>query len=68
MAPTPSPASILAFLVKVFGLSLGLSLLIKYGGPLLPLPATSGVALAMVLALPLTMTAVLSWQRWRQRP
>lgn len=41
------------FLLKLLGLSLLLSVGIKYGGPFLPIPATSGVALGVVLGVPL---------------
>lgn len=53
------------FLSKVFGLSLGLSLLIKYGGPSLALPPHNGVALAIVLSVPLAMGGFLLWQQGR---
>ena len=56
------------FLLKVFGISLGLSLLIKYGGPFLALPAQDSVALAIVLSLPLGMGGFLLWQQRRSTP
>jgi hypothetical protein len=51
------------FLLQLFGVSLGLSLIIKYGGPGLPLPGTSGVALAIVLSVPLGMAGFLAWKQ-----
>lgn len=52
-------------LLKVSILSLALSCVIKYGGPLLGLPATSSVALAGVVT-PVLVMAVLLGGRWYQ--
>lgn len=61
----PPSTTLGPFLLKVFGVSLGLSLLIKYGGPFLALPPRDGIALAIVLSLPLAMAVFLLWQRGR---
>lgn len=57
-----SVAQSVQLLAKVLGLSLGLSLLIKYVGPFIPIPATSGVALALVLLPCIMMMGLLGWR------
>ena len=57
----------LSFLLKLFLVSKLLSLAIKYGGPYLPIPATSLAAGLIVLSVPVAMTALLSWQWLRAR-
>lgn len=52
------------FLLKVLLLSLGISLLIKYGGPHLAIPGSNAIALFAVL-LPASVLAVLLG--WRSR-
>ena len=54
----------LRFLVKLFAASIGLATAIKYGGPLLPLPDSSPVALIIVLLPPVTLGF---WMAWRLR-
>lgn len=57
----------LNFLLKVFGLSALLSVAIKYGGPLLNIPATNAGA-TLAVCLPSTVLAiVLGWRWQRQR-
>lgn len=51
-------------LLKILALSAAISLLIRYIVPLLNLPATSTVALVLVLAPPLIVGAVLGWRNW----
>lgn len=53
-----------AVLLKILALSTGLSLGIRYGVPLLNLPATSMVALSLVLVPPLLLGAILGWRNW----
>lgn len=54
------------FMLKVLGLSLGLSWLIKYGGPYLPVTGTDAIALVAVLLPSILMAIALGW-RWQQR-
>ncbi|MEB3231963.1 MAG: hypothetical protein VKJ64_13210 [Leptolyngbyaceae bacterium] len=49
---------------KVMGLSLAISLAIKYLAPFLPIPATDGTALTLVLLPTIVMAGLLGW-RWR---
>ena len=49
-------------LAKVVLLSLGISLAIKYVGPFIPIPATSGVALTLVLLPCIIMMGLLGWR------
>lgn len=63
------PSDTLIFLLKVFGFSALISAAIRYGGPFLPLPATdspatNGIALAIVLSLPVGVLGLLLWQRY----
>jgi len=58
----------LGFLAKLLLASAAISAVIKFAGPLLPLPEAdvgNGVALAIVLALPIAMglLLLLRWQR-----
>lgn len=55
-----------SFLSKIVIASTLLSLAIKFGGPYLPIPATSLAAGLMIMSVPLAMTAFLSW-RWLRR-
>ncbi|WP_162182991.1 hypothetical protein [Neosynechococcus sphagnicola] len=55
----------LSFLNKVLLLSVLLSLLIKYGGKLLPLNATSTTAAIAVVVPTLIMAAILGWRARR---
>jgi hypothetical protein len=54
-------------LLKILALSAALSLFIRYVVPLLNLPATSAVALVLVLAPPLMIGAILGWRNWSSR-
>lgn len=49
-------------LIKVLLLSIAISLAIKYLGPMLELPTSSAIALAMVLIPPLMMGGLLLWR------
>lgn len=51
--------------IKVLLASVALSCAIKYGGPLLGVPATGAAALAIVLAPAATVAAVLAWRSQR---
>ncbi|MFE1745949.1 hypothetical protein [Coleofasciculus sp. H7-2] len=53
------------FILKVLVISAALSILIKYGGPYLSIPATPALVL-MVVFLPTLIMAVSFWQRSRQ--
>jgi hypothetical protein len=50
------------FVGKVLGLSLGLAIAFKTLAPRLPIPATDGVSLAIVLTPALGLGAVLLWR------
>ena len=50
------------FILKILLLSTGLSILIKYGGPLIPIRPTTSLALMIVLLPSLIMGLVLGWQ------
>ena len=57
----------LSFILKVVLGSALISLAIKYLGPQLAVPATSAVAIAIVLAPPIIMAALLGWRLQRDR-
>lgn len=50
------------FITKVFFFSAGLSVLIKYGGPLLPISPTTASAIIGVFLLPVVLVFVLGWR------
>ena len=50
------------FLLKVLILSVGLSLLIKYGGPTLSIPGTPVIVLTFVFVPTLTVAIALWWR------
>lgn len=50
------------FLLKVLAISAGIAVLIKYYGPSLAIPATSSVALAIVLLPTVLMAIALTWR------
>ena len=52
----------LGFIGKVLLFSAGLSVLIKYGGPLLQIAPTTASALIGVLLLPLMLVFALGWR------
>jgi hypothetical protein len=56
----------IGLVIKVFALSLVLSIAIKYGGAALPIPATATSALLGVWLPALLMALVLAW-RWQQK-
>lgn len=58
----------LAFITKVMLLSAGGALLIKLGGPLLPVAGTSTVALGIVLLPSLILAGVLGWRALKVSP
>ena len=51
------------FVVKLFSLSGLIALAIKYLLPMLNLPATTAVALGLVLTPPLVMAGLLAWRQ-----
>lgn len=53
-----------SFLLKILGVSLGLSLAIKYGGPFVPISGTMATVLIAVLAPALLVAIALGW-RWQ---
>lgn len=50
------------FILKVFGLSIAIALLIKQIAPLLNVPPTAGISLLLVLSPTVVMAGVLAWQ------
>lgn len=54
------------FILKVLVISTGLSILIKYGGPILSIPATPNNALTLVF-VPTLMVALALWLRTLQK-
>ncbi|NJN29105.1 MAG: hypothetical protein HC824_00485 [Synechococcales cyanobacterium RM1_1_8] len=61
-APNQAPnqaRTTLSFLAKLLVISGAISYGLKFGGPLLSIPATTGVALGIVLLPPLGMALVL---------
>jgi len=54
------------FILKVLLISAGLSILIKYGGPILSIPATPTNALLLVL-VPTLLVAIALWLRTLQQ-
>ena len=55
-----------AFILKVLLISAGLSILIKYAGPILSIPATPTNALLLVL-VPTLLVAIALWLRTLQQ-
>jgi hypothetical protein len=55
------------FLLKVLILSAGVSVLIKYGGPILAVAATSLNALIAVVTPSLILAIALVWRAWKYR-
>ncbi len=53
------------FILKVFILSAGVSVLIKYGSPSLPVTATSVNVLIAVLTPTLVLAIALLWRAWK---
>jgi hypothetical protein len=58
----------LGFVTKVMGLSAVGALLIKLGGPLLPVTGTSTVALGIVLSPSLILAGILGWRALKVSP
>ncbi len=54
-----------SFIVKILLLSGGLSIAIKYGGPYLAIPATTGVVLSLIFLPSLLLALLLGWRAWR---
>ncbi|MBF2002957.1 MAG: hypothetical protein IGS50_07585 [Synechococcales cyanobacterium C42_A2020_086] len=52
-------------ILKVMLASLALAVAIKYGGPMLPIPASAPVALTLVLLPTLLMGIALVWRAWQ---
>jgi len=63
----PSMDNKITFLLKVLLLSLGLSVLIKFVGPLLAIPPSSTIALVAVCLPSVILALLFSW-RARQYP
>ncbi|HIK11825.1 MAG TPA: hypothetical protein IGS52_16450 [Oscillatoriaceae cyanobacterium M33_DOE_052] len=55
-----------AFLAKVIVASGAIAVAIVTGGPALNIPATSPIALTLVLLPPLLIAAILGWRAWQQ--
>jgi len=52
-------------ILKVFLVSIGLAIAIKYGAPFLSVPVTATAALVGVLSPPLILGLILGW-RWQR--
>ena len=59
--------STFGFILKVLLASTALSLVIKYGGPLLAVPATSTSALISVLLPTAVLAMIFAWQGLREK-
>lgn len=55
----------LGFVAKVIGLSAAIAIAFKTIAPQLPIPATSGVSLAIVLTPAIVLGGFLTWRLWR---
>lgn len=55
----------LGFVAKVIGLSGLMAIAFKTLGPSLPIPATAGASLAIVLTPAIVLGMFLTWQLWR---
>ncbi|MGK7878441.1 MAG: hypothetical protein AB4426_35620 [Xenococcaceae cyanobacterium] len=53
------------FIFKVFILSAGFSVLIKYGGRILPIAPTQTNALIAICVTPLIVALALWWRAWK---
>jgi hypothetical protein len=58
----------LAFVSKILLWSFGISAVLKYFGPRLPIPATPWVALIPVLGVPLAVALFLTWRLSQSPP
>lgn len=56
-----------AFILKVLILSLGIAVLIKYGGPSLAVAGTTGNVLVAVLTPTLILAIALVWRAWKHQ-
>lgn len=65
--PLRNPGFDLGFVSKLLGLSLAISLAIKYLGPQVPLSPAPLVVLSMVLLPALILGLALGWRGWQQR-
>lgn len=61
-------AELLGFILKVLALSVFISIVIRYGGPVLTIPATPFIVLAMVCLPTLLMAIVLGWRGYVAQP
>ncbi len=57
-----------AFVVKILICSTVLSVVIKYGGQLLPISPTVAIAIAAILLPSIIVAVVLSWRSQQQLP
>jgi membrane protein implicated in regulation of membrane protease activity len=55
------------FIVKVFLMSIALSLAIKYGGPILSIPSTNLNALIAVFSPTIILATILGWRAIQQQ-
>jgi len=55
------------FVLKIVVLSAVLAAAIKYLGPYLAIPATSAIALTLVLLPTLLMAVALAWRAWQSQ-
>jgi hypothetical protein len=58
----------LNLILKIGGLSLGISLGIKYLLPLVPIPQSGAIALGMVLCPTLILVMIFAWQSCKRNP
>jgi|GEM_PF-3257460 len=63
MKPDPW-LNLIGFLAKVLGLSAAIAIAFKTVAPQLPIPATSGVSLAIVLTPSIILGTMLLWRLW----
>jgi membrane protein implicated in regulation of membrane protease activity len=55
------------FILKVFLMSIALSLAIKYGGPILSIPSTNLNALIAVFTPSIILATILGWRAFQQQ-
>ncbi|NJK69416.1 MAG: hypothetical protein HC789_23555 [Microcoleus sp. CSU_2_2] len=55
------------FILKVFLMSIALTLTIKYGGPILSIPSSNAIALIAVFTPSMIIAALLGWRSQQQQ-
>ncbi len=54
----------IGFLIKIMGISTGLAIAIKSGGPYLNIPASTTSALMLILFPNVALALLLGWRAW----